>query len=164
MASVAPPVVPTATSVAPVGMVDNLQKEMVIRSIKILDIAYVYIIYFILGLVGAKLFDKLNTVLFGQVEEDEKTKKEELAKVSTEEKLKLFGKICLNFAMVGIYIYVCRNLIELVPFPFQGVYGYDHMRLKEMTGVNNFVLGFTVLYFQDSLKKNVTRLRDMFTL
>jgi sterol desaturase/sphingolipid hydroxylase (fatty acid hydroxylase superfamily) len=163
MASVVPPVVPTpTTSVVPSGLVDTLQKEVVIRSIKIVDIAYVYTIYFILGLVGAKLFDKLNTVLFGKVEEE--SKKEDLLKVSTEEKLKLFGKICLNFALVGIYIYICRNLIELVPFPFQGVYGYDHMRLKEMTGVNNFVLGFTVLYFQDSLKKNVTRLRDMFTL
>ena len=123
-----------------------LPKEVLIRSIKLLDIIYIYTCYFVLGIVGSKMMDSINNRLFGTFDE-EKEKKYSM--------LYLFGMICFEFSMVGIYIYFSRNIIEWIPFPLNGIGGYDHMRLKELTGVNNLVLGFTLMYFQESLKSRV---------
>ena len=41
----------------------KIVKEAIIRSLKVLDIGYITVIYFILGITLAKLFDKLYGIL-----------------------------------------------------------------------------------------------------
>ena len=53
----------------------------------------------------------------------------------------------------GTIIYMVRNVVELIPSPFNGFFGFDHLRLKELT--NASVFSFIFLYFQAHLKSKI---------
>jgi hypothetical protein len=105
----------------------DIQKELTIRSIKILDIGYIAAMYFIIGLIGAKMFDRI----FGTFD----AKKED-AKHFAQVTAELIGMIWL----VGTSTYIVRNLAELVPSPFDGLYGFKHSRVKELTSASGYTL------------------------
>ena len=63
--------------------------------------------------------------------------------------LEIIGIIWL---IIVIY-YILRNVVELIPSPFHGLYGYDHYRLKELNGVA--VLGVTYIYFRDIISSKL---------
>jgi len=58
----------------------------------------------------------------------------------------------------GILIYGVRNLMDLIPSPFDGVYGLEHLRVKELGNAGVFI--FIFFYFEESLKKKMTVLYD----
>lgn len=118
----------------------KLKKEIIIRSIKIIDIGYIIAIYLILGVLGAKLCDKY----LGVFDEDK------------EEKRPLYKSIIeliLYFWFLGVVIYIVRNVIPLIPFPLDGIYGFDHLKVKEVTSGATFTFAF--LYFQVYYQKKV---------
>ena len=47
---------------------------------------------------------------------------------------------------MGIIIYIVRNIIPLIPFPLDGIYGFDHLKVTEVTTGGTF--SFAFLYFQ----------------
>jgi hypothetical protein len=47
-----------------------------------------------------------------------------------------------------------RNLVSLIPFPLNGVAGFDHSRLKELEGGE--VLAVVLILFQRNLYDKVT--------
>jgi len=47
-----------------------------------------------------------------------------------------------------------RNLVNLIPFPLNGVAGFDHSRLKELEGGE--VLAVVLILFQRNLVDKVT--------
>lgn len=49
----------------------------------------------------------------------------------------------------GVLIYVARNLIEMIPYPFNNLFGFKHERLKEIGKATAFT--FVLLYFQPNL-------------
>jgi len=103
------------------------------RFAKIMDIGYVTAIYFIIGLIFSRLFEKL----FGKFD----PKKEEQKHI-VQEGAELIGMIWI----IGISTYVVRNLVELIPSPFDGVAGLIHKKLKELTGASVYtmiVMGYT---------------------
>jgi hypothetical protein len=63
----------------------------------------------------------------------------------------------LNLALILISIYIMRNITQHIPFPFEGVAGYQHARLREINGV--FIANFVLLYYQSSF---LERLKIMF--
>jgi hypothetical protein len=118
----------------------KLKKEIIIRSIKIIDIGYIIAIYLILGVLGAKLCDKY----LGVFDEDK------------EEKRPLYKSIIeliLYFWFLGVVIYIVRNVIPLIPFPLDGIYGFDHLKVKEVTSGATFTFAF--LYFQVYYQKKI---------
>lgn len=125
---------------------DRLKKELKIRSIKMIDLGFISVIYFIIGIIGAKLFDKGYNKIFGKFNEETEKKKSQI---------RLFVEICIHFSLIGIFIYIARNLAELVPFPLNGIAGFEHRRMKELSGGTNFVLGFTFLFFQTNLRNKI---------
>jgi hypothetical protein len=42
--------------------------------------------------------------------------------------------------LIGVLIYVVRNLFPLIPFPFDGYIGYDHNKVKEVTNANIYAI------------------------
>jgi amino acid permease len=97
------------------------------RFVKIMDIGYITAIYFIVGLIFSRLFDKL----FGEFD----TKKEDnknIVQVGAE----LIGMIWI----IGISTYVVRNLVELIPSPFDGIAGLIHKKLKELSGAGVYTM------------------------
>jgi len=128
-------------------MSNNTKKEIIIRSIKIIDIAYIFSVYAISGFFFSLLLDKIFPVYNEQ-------------KYKTYSKSKIIIEICLQFAAIGIIVYLIKNLFELVPFPFEGIYGYEHKKVKELD--NAIPLTYTILFFQNSLKDKLLYLSKLY--
>ena len=115
------------------------------RFIKILDIGYTTFIYFFLALIIAILLDKI----YGEYDEKKEEKKSILIRT-----LELFSMIWLN----GIIIYFARNIVELIPSPFNNMYGFEHSRLRELNDA--YVFDFVLLYNQENLIKRMESFYD----
>ena len=110
------------------------------RFVKILDIGYTTLLYFVLAIVIASLMD----ILYGKYDTER-----EKQKSVTRKTLDLVGMIWLN----GIIIYVVRNIAALIPSPFNGLYGFQHNRLKELDSA--YVFDFVLIYNQPNLVKRM---------
>jgi hypothetical protein len=58
-------------------------------------------------------------------------------------------EVLLQFFILGILTYGMRNLVERIPFPLEGLGGYQHIRLKEIDDAVVFTVVF--LFYQDHL-------------
>jgi hypothetical protein len=105
----------------------TLLEDLNFRTVKIFDIGYIAILYFVIGLIVSRLFDKILGE-FNQKKDDEK----HIAQVTVE----LFGMIW----MVGATTYIVRNLVELIPSPFDGLAGLVHKKVKEIASAGVFTL------------------------
>ena len=115
-------------------------KEVVIRSIKILDIGFITAIYLTLGIVLAKICDRV----LGELDEEKENQKP---------LWQVFIELFFYLWFIGIVVYVVRNVVQMIPFPFHGVYGYDHFRVKEL--INAVIFFVTFLHFQEYYQKKI---------
>jgi len=118
----------------------TFSNDVLMRSIKILDIGYITVIYIAIAIVCAKLVDKI----FGEFDEKKEKKKTKL-RLS----LEMIGAVWAY----GVLIYVVRNVVELVPFPLDQFHGFEHQRVKELKSATVFT--FTFLMFSNILKNKV---------
>lgn len=119
----------------------TFQQDMLIRSIKIMDIGYIGITYFTLGLVLSRSVDSF----LGVFDKEKEDKKSFLRHI-----LEVFF-IIWSFSIITYFI---RNIAELLPSPFDGIYGFEHKRVKELGSASVFV--FVFLYFQSYYKEKFT--------
>ena len=105
-------------------------------AVKLLDIGLVTMYFFVLGLAAAKVFDNM----LGVFEEDN------YDNIPT---WRLFLEIVVQLFFIGIVAYILRNVVKLIPFPFDGVGGFEHARLKELDGGE--VMALVLILFQHSL-------------
>ena len=127
---------------------NELNKEIVIRGIKIVDIVFIITVFFIFGYSIGLWIDNLFIKLFPNVKYNDKKTKWEL----------IFEVVC-QMIIIGVVSYIGRNLVELIPFPFQGVLGYDHMRVKELkTGA---LLTVFLVMFSYNMQDKLQKLRGM---
>ena len=121
-------------------MKETLQHDVLMRSIKIVDIGYITCIYVAFSMGMAHLAD---TVMgkFDDTVEDRKGVPQ------------LTLELILSLWVYGVMIYVVRNLAELIPFPLNGYQGFDHMRVKELK--NATVFTFTFLIFSSFFRDKV---------
>ena len=111
----------------------SIENEFLFRSIKIFDIGFVTVIYFLVGITLAKLFDSL----YGTFDENKESKKSKLIQTI---------ELMLMMWIYGVIIYFVRNIVEIIPSPLNGIGGFKHIKLKELKGAPVFV--FIFLYFQ----------------
>jgi hypothetical protein len=109
-------------------------------AVKLFDIGFVTFLFFALGIVFAKGFD----LLYGKFD------KSEYKHVS---KWKLFLDIVVHIFAIGVVAYILRNVVELVPFPLDGVAGFRHTLLKELEG--GHILTVVLILFQKNLEEKV---------
>jgi len=126
-----------------IGKDKTLSSELQTRGIKIIDIAYVAAIYLTLGAVLSITIDR-QLGKFDKEEADEKSTAQ------------LYGEVLLHFASIGILMYIVRNVVEWIPFPLNGVFGYDHMRLNELRNAGLF--GVIFFLFQTNLREKLVYL------
>jgi hypothetical protein len=50
-----------------------------------------------------------------------------------------------------VLIYFARNLVELIPYPFDNFFGFHHKKVKELGAATAFT--FVLLYYQPNLNK-----------
>ena len=118
--------------------------DFYIRSIKLVDIAFITIIYFIVAYYLAGITDFAFIYLFG-------------INYKNKSKFVLIFECLIQIIFIGIISYFVRNIVQLIPFPLNGIYGYDHMLLKELVEPSGI---FTVFYifFQYHLQDKLTYL------
>lgn len=117
----------------------KLEKEAVIRSIKMLDISLLTILYFLLGYVCSWAINKLYF---------------EFDPNDSHNKILVILEVCLQIGIIGIIIYIIRNIIGLIPFPLEGVYGYKHKLVKELYS-GGIAISFGVFFAQYNIKEKM---------
>ena len=134
----------------------NWKNELSIRGLKMLDIAYLFAGASIVGYTSGKLLSNLFKF--------DKSKYEKNIKGKT----KLAIQILLEMALIGIVIYASRQIIQAMPFPFDGwkglnppenFKGYNHKSLKEYA--NPPAISFFIILFQDSLKAKIAYFTEL---
>jgi len=118
---------------------NKLSSDIHIRTVKIFDIGYITSIYFVLAIFFAKCFDKL----YGTFDEKVEKKKSMLRRT-----FELIGMMWIS----GIVIYIIKNIVELVPSPFNGLYGFEHLRVNELKNGAVFTFIFLLVQSHFSLK------------
>jgi hypothetical protein len=114
--------------------------DMVRRAVKVLDIGYIASLHFVTAFIVSEAIDRMMGK-FNKVEADKKSV------------ARLFAEIIVHVCFLGIIVYMLRNLVEIIPFPFDGVHGFSHKRLKELSG--GVALTFSLFYFQYHLKSKM---------
>ena len=115
-----------------------LLQDFLIRTNKMIDIGYITTIYFIFGAIVANMITKFQTE-FKNEEEDKRT--------VINSSLRLILLIWIN----GVLIYFARNIVELIPYPFDTFFGFHHKKVKELGAATAFT--FVLLYYQPNLNK-----------
>ena len=123
----------------------ELQREIIIRTIKIIDIVFITILYFFVGYYVSISTDVLFVNIFG-------------IDYSNKSRITIVIELVLQLSFIGIVVYILRNTIELIPFPLDGLYGFDHMRMKELK--SGALLSLVVLLFQYNLQSKFLYLRN----
>ena len=121
-------------------MKQTLQHDVLMRSIKVLDIGYITILYISMAVFVSKMVDKL----LGEFD---------VQKEMHKSKLRVTVELFLAFWAYGVLIYVVRNLVQLVPFPLNGYQGFDHFRVKELSSAAVFTVSF--MMFNNYLRSMV---------
>jgi hypothetical protein len=111
-------------------------QDILIRSNKMIDIGFITTIYFILGAIVANIITKFQTEFNNKVED---------TKTLLSSSLSLVLLIWVN----GVLIYFARNIVELIPYPFDNFFGFHHNKVKELGAATAFT--FVLLYYQPNL-------------
>jgi hypothetical protein len=117
--------------------------NLLLLLIKLLGISYVTSIYFILGFGVAKSLDYV-TQDFNEADENKKPV------------WQILCEILLRLCILGILIYVARNIVRIVPFPLDGMGGFDYLRLKELD--NEFIFTIPIFVYHTNFNKKIMNL------
>ena len=122
-------------------------QDVLIRLNKMVDIGFITTIYFIMGAIVANMVTGFQTK-FDSEENDKKTLIRNI--------LNLIILIWIN----GVLIYIARNLIEFIPYPFDNFFGFQHKKVKELGAATAFT--FVLLYYQPNLNNLMKYLKNRF--
>lgn len=125
---------------------NTLEFEIIIRSIKMLDIGYITILYFIFAVLVGKIFN----YIFGKYD-PEKDKNKSNVKIGIE--------LCGIIWLIGVSTYIVRNIVELIPSPFENLYDFHHRRVKELgsAAVYTLILYQCLSFFRGKLNTFLDR-------
>lgn len=128
------------------------QHDFILRSIKILDIGYTTAVFGVPALVVANL---LNQYIYPQLQFNSKRDDNKSTGVLLSETL-----LCLFFN--GIVVYILRNILQFIPFPLEGVYGFKHMQVPEVK--SGAIIGFLMLYMSPVLVNKLKALQSKLSM
>ena len=117
----------------------------VILGIKFVDIFLLSTYYLIFGISIASFIDVTLGKFISQDEDKKST-------------VRIFAEAAVYTFALLIIFYIIRNIVERIPFPLDGLYGFQHSRVKERTGDVAFV--FILFYFQSYYIKKLVYLHN----
>ena len=116
----------------------TLQHDVLMRSIKMLDIGFITIVYIALALLASKGID----TVMGEFDPEKEAKKPFWRRTL---------EMVVLFWLFGVLIYIVRNIVQHIPFPLNGVQGFDHFRVSELGSAEVFSIAFVI--FNNNIKK-----------
>jgi hypothetical protein len=120
-----------------------------ITVIKILAIIYITIIYGIGGIYTGIFLDKyVYKKLYINAEEEKK-----------KTKIKIQGEMIIIIIIYGIVTYLGRNILQEIPFPLEGVAGFEYMRVKEVA--SGALYGMFILIILSTLTNKAKVLKEL---
>jgi len=123
----------------------SLKGEIIIHGIKIIDVGYSTVINFLMGFIISSYIN----LAFEYINKFDPTKKPN--------KYKLFGEIIGQLCIIGLLIYILRNFYTIIPFPLNGIYGYQHSRMFDLP-YGEIALSFGIFNAQIVLKAKINYL------
>ena len=108
-------------------------------SVKIIDIVYITIIYFIFGYYIAKLVNTICDSIF------------EFTLIKKE----LFFQIIFQILLSFFICYIGKKIIDKIPFPLENVGGFIHYKLKEFVQNGGILWSIGILFYQKSLRQKI---------
>jgi hypothetical protein len=72
--------------------------------------------------------------------------------------LRLFLEVVANIFFIAVTFWVARNIIERVPFPLDGLGGYQHSRLSTQT--MSQISALAIILFQTALMEKIKVLNE----
>lgn len=124
----------------------SLKREVIIRTLKIIDIFYATFIYILGAFIFSFFLDKYIFVEFNQEKENKKNL------------FILVFEVCGIIGLSGIISYLYRNFAHAFLFPFEGIYGFSHFKIEEVTSGSIFVT--YILFFNDYLEKKLNLIKN----
>lgn len=107
---------------------------------KISAISYIYIIHFILAYSTALALEKASGDF-------------DIEKADKQNTITIFFHSLTQIIIVGIFVYIIRNIAMYIPNPLEGAFGLEKNRIKEL--VSAPLISFTLLFFYDNLKQRM---------
>ncbi len=127
--------------------VDKELKLLKLRCIRLLDIGYITMLYFIFGCLFAKMTDKL----LGEFDPHDADMKC---------RYRLLLEVFIHLWVYGITLYAVRNVVQYTPSPFHRVCCFDHTSVKELQSTAIFTLVY--LTFTIHLREKLTYMYGRF--
>jgi len=62
-------------------------------------------------------------------------------------------EILVRLCILGILIYLARNVVERVPFPLDGAFGFEYKRLKELD--NEFIFTIPIFIYHTNFSEKI---------
>ena len=109
-------------------------------SVKLIDIGLVTVYYFVIGIAFAKVFDSI----YGKFDK---------ANYKNVSNFRLLAEILFHLFALGVVAYILRNIVQMIPFPLEGLGGFQHERLKELEG--GHVIAIVLVLFQNNLMDKI---------
>lgn len=119
--------------------------------VKLLAIVYFSLFYFIIGFIASLGLNKL-------VSKEEDNEKE----VAEDNILRLLVESIVIFSVVSLIFYFLRKVIKHIPFPLEGISGFQTKRLKELNGVA--LLAPIFMTYQVNFVSKLTKIKKMMKL
>jgi hypothetical protein len=137
----------------------NWKHEVSIRSIKILDVGYLFATSSVIGYIVARTLS--NIFKFNKKNYE----------INAHGKTILAVEILLEMALIGMLVYASRQIIQALPFSLdgnkgwnapEGFVGFRHKKLREWE--NPYPIAFFIILFQDSLKAKISYFTEITSL
>lgn len=123
----------------------SFNSDYVITLIKIVSILYVSVLYAVSGLTLTYFLDK-------NIFQSDKI----LIDNASMDKMNLLYVIistAIIIGFIGVVGYIGRNVIQMIPFPFEGIHGFEYLRVKEVAS-GGVLLVFLIAFSQTVIKKH----------
>lgn len=117
-----------------------------LKVVQYLGIGYVGILYFVLACLISVTIDEI-------LPEVEQNNADSI--ISGKD----FAFLLINIWLIAGMFVCLRNIIPMVPFPLDGMYGYHHQSMKETSGafISGYVMALSVALLQTNFQKRCIR-------
>jgi hypothetical protein len=119
---------------------EETKQDVLMRTIKVIDIGYVTVIYFVSGATISIIMDNY----LGKFD-PKKADKQSIFRITIE--------IILHLWFLGFLNYMARNLIFYIPFPLDGYKGFQHSKVKEVVSGSTF--SFALFFYQSHMREKL---------